>query len=211
MKKHHANALSGCVCALLVGFASLPAWGAGDNAPGFVGVNLLSPLPALSPVPLSTLGSVLANLEPGLGVQGGVLLGDVHALEGRLSFGPNSDAELLFSTQLYESFYLLRALQHNPRGLYLGGGVRYWDLYNQLTDVHRNNLGMALSVGYRFDLGRLYLDLRLHEIGLVYTWTSDEHTLPGLATLADPWLPRVPVFSVDLGMEVWGKGDSAKR
>jgi hypothetical protein len=33
----------------------------------------------------------------------------------------------------------------------------------------------------------------------LYTWSSDPHTTGGLGTLADPWLPKAPVLSVDLG------------
>jgi hypothetical protein len=68
--------------------------------------------------------------------------------------------------------------------------------------VHRHNLAVSLAVGDRIDLGRIYVDLRAQEIVGVYTWLSAAHTTPGWGTLADPWLPKVPLLGVDVGMEL---------
>ncbi len=169
---------------------------------GFVGVNLLAPLPAFLPVPLSTLTSVFSGLETGLGVNGGVPAGRWTRVEGRLAAGPNSDAEWLFHLGAWGTIQPLGALGRRPENLYVGAGLRAWDLRNGLTDVDRFNLAAALAVGHRFDLGRAWLDLRAQEILGVCTWTSDPHTEPGFATVADPWMPKVPLITLDLGVDV---------
>jgi hypothetical protein len=81
-----------------------------DVAPGFVGINPVAPLPAVLPVPASTLTSVVSSLETGLAVSGGIVLGDVHALEGRVSVGPNSKGEWLAGAQVRYGLYVARAV-----------------------------------------------------------------------------------------------------
>jgi hypothetical protein len=194
--------------ALLAGLAFAADAPERATSQAFVGVNPLAPLPALAPVPLSTLGSVLANLEPGFAASGGLFLSDAHAVELRLSAGPNSARETLWGAQVYESFYLPRALGRGPKGMYVGAGVRGWTLQNDLTDVRRHNVAVAVALGDRFDLGgRVYLDARLHEILGVYTWTSDPHTDPGLGTVLDAWLPKTPVVSLDVGLYLGKRAD----
>jgi hypothetical protein len=169
----------------------------------FAGCNLLSPVPALLPVPGSTLFSVLSNLECGFGVSGGTMINRCHAVELRLALGPNSRSETIFNTQIYYNFFLMRRLNMRMKGLYLGGGMRYWDLYNGLTKVHRNNMAGQIDLGYRFRVYRpLYVDLRMSEIVAMYSWLSAEHTLGGWATLASSSLPKSPLVSIDLGIRL---------
>lgn len=184
----------------VLGFGATPASAADLVSGGSLGVNLLSPAPALLPVPLSTFSAVLANLEPGVAAAVGMDLGELSSLEARGSFGPNSNTELLFGAQVAGRFHLCRALQWGPEGLYVGGGVRWWDLSNQLTGVHRRNLAAAIAAGHRWHFGSLYFDARVHEILALTTWSTEAHTKAASATLLDPWLPKIPLFSFDLGI-----------
>jgi hypothetical protein len=168
--------------------------------PYFIGCNVLSPFPSFLPVPGNTIFSVLSNLECGLGVSGGMVIDRSHALELRLALGPNSRSETIFNMQAYYNFFLMRHLGWRMKGLYTGSGIRYWDLFNGLTDIHRNNVAGEIDLGYRFGVrGPFYIDLRASEIAAVYSWLSAEHTVGGWATLADKSLPKVPLLSVDLG------------
>lgn len=194
------RALSAFAIALL-GLCASPAYSAeaGLVRGGSLGINLLSPAAALLPVPLSTFSSVLANLEPGVAASVGADLGEWTSLEVRGSFGPNSDTEQVFGAQLGGRFHFCRALRWGPDGAYVGGGARWWDLSNQLTGVHRRNVAGTVTLGHRWNFGSVYFDARAHELLAIYTWSTDPHTEPGGATLADPWLPKVPLFSFDLG------------
>ena len=154
--------------------------------PYFAGFNLLSPFPSFLPVPGNTLFSVLSNLECGLGLSGGMIMNNCHAFELRLALGPNSRSETIFHSQIYYNFFLIRRLNLRMKGLYTGGGLRYWDLYNDLTGVHRNNIAGQIDAGYRFRVkGPAYIDLRTSEIVAVYSWLSADHTTGGWATLAE--------------------------
>jgi hypothetical protein len=183
---------------------------AGEPAPGsvdshaFVGVGALSPIPAFTPSPINSVTSVLANLEPGLAVQAGFFVRPAHALELRISGGPNSAKETLLGGQVYGSFYIPRALGRRPLGAYVGWGIRTWRLGNSLTHVSRYNVAPAIAIGNRIRLGgdRFYLDIRVHEILGVYTWTSDAHTTGGVGTLGDRWFPKNPVVSFDVGVNI---------
>jgi hypothetical protein len=167
----------------------------------FAGINIFSPAAAMLPVPGSTLFSVLSNLECGIGISGGFVAKETHSFEGRLSLGSNSRAETIFNTQVFYNFYLMRHLGWRGRGLYVGMGVRYWDLYNELTDIHRHNFADELALGYRFNLPKsLYLDLRMNEITTVYTTTSDPHILGGWSSIFGPSLPKAPLLSLDFGI-----------
>jgi hypothetical protein len=201
--------VSPLLCAWFAAGVSLPLfvqpvnaeWRAGHGT-YFAGCNLLSPIPSFLPVPGNTLFSVLANLECGLGLSGGRELNRCHALELRLALGPNSRSETIVNAQLYYNFFLMRRLNLPMKGLYCGGGVRYWDLYNDLTGVHRNNIAGQVDMGYRFGIfGPAYIDVRLSEITAVYSWLSAEHTVGGWATLADRSLPKSPLASIDLGVK----------
>jgi hypothetical protein len=174
-----------------------------SEKPYFAGYNLLSPFPAFLPVPGNTLFSVLSNLECGLGLSGGMIMKNVHAMELRLSLGPNSRTETIFNAQVYYNFYPMRSFQLRMKGLYVGTGLRYWDLFNGLTEVHRNNVAGEIDLGYRFGLkGSFYIDVRVSEIAAVYSWLSAEHTDGGWATLANPSLPKSPLFSIDVGIRL---------
>lgn len=183
-----------------IALAGLGAPSARAETSRFVGTNVLSPVPALVPVPFKTLLSVASNLETGAALSAGVILERRHLLELRLAFGPNSDAELIFHGQTYYGFFPMRALSLPLPGLYVGAGLRYWDLYNELTAVHRHNLAGAVAAGYRFEWSRVYLDLRAHGMLAVYSWLSEEHSLGGWSTVADASLPKVPLLSVDFGV-----------
>jgi hypothetical protein len=168
----------------------------------FAGVNLLSPFPSFLPVPGNTLFSVLSNLECGLGVSGGMMVNRCHALELRMALGPNSRSETIFNTQMYYHFFLARHFGWSMEGLYGGAGIRYWDLYNDLTGIHRNTFAGEIDIGYRFGLrGPFYIDLRAGMITAVYSWLSEAHTTGGWATIADPSLPKSPLLSLDFGMK----------
>lgn len=194
--------MTGLLALLALGapLAAEPRAAPDASALPFAGVNLLSPLPALTPVPVSTLSSLLCNLEVGFGASGGVVLGGVHRLEARGAIGPNSAQELLLNVGTSYGWYGTRALGWSAPGLYAGGGLRAWDLYGTATGVHRPTVAAAAEAGYRFELGRLYLDLRAHELLGLRTWSSEPHTLGGWATLGSPWIPKAPLLSLDLGV-----------
>jgi hypothetical protein len=169
----------------------------------FAGTNLFSPLPGMLPTPGNSLFSLLSNLECGLGLSGGMVVKECHALELRCAFGPNSREEAIFHSQAYYNFFPMQRFHLRMKGLYCGCGLRYWDLYNDLTDVHRNNVAGQADLGYRFKVWNpLYLDLRLSEIVAVYSWLSADHTVGGWATLFDRSLPRIPLLSVDVGVKL---------
>jgi len=171
--------------------------------PYFIGCNVLAPFPSFLPVPGNTIFSVLSNLECGLGLSGGTAIKEYHSIELRLALGPNSRSELIFNSQAYYNFFPMRCFEFRMKGFYAGTGIRYWDLYHTLTGIHRNNLAGEIDVGYRFHLkGPTYLDLRLNEIVTVYSWLSQEHTLPGWASVFGKSLPKNPLLSLDFGLQL---------
>jgi hypothetical protein len=180
--------------------AAEPVSSAGPVPGGFVGFNAMSPVAALTPVPLSTFASVLSNFDPGIGLSFGLDVGELFAGELRASFGSNSDTEQLLGAQLHGRFYALRAVGCGWRGLYLDAGARYWDLHNDLVDVHRKNVAASVGLGHRWDIERFFVDARANEILAMTTWSTAPHPVPGTGTVLDAWFQKTPLVSVDVGI-----------
>ena len=197
----------GASLSLLVLAAVLPA-SALENGEMFVTVN---PAAAISFFPgrsgttvgffTSAILPVLANLESGAALGVGYCK-DSRFAEGRLSIGSSNDYLLVLQGQVGYFWLLGELLGWQKKGLYAGVSVRYMDILNMNTHVHNQNLFPLASAGYWLDFGGFFVDFRLSQMFLIFSWSSMAHSVPALAMTFSPLTaisPYMPLLLISAG------------
>jgi len=139
---------------------------------------------------------IAAGLEYGFNVSVGYQRNPHWAWEARLALG--SVHQLAFLSQIHGGLCWFPF----DRNVYGGLFCKVWDFYNTQTEVHFFNAAPYLSAGYRFDIGRFYIDTRLNQTFAVLSWSSLEHTRPGIGWFLSPWpgfIPILPTFTCTVG------------
>jgi hypothetical protein len=191
---------AGISMAILLAAVSIGA----QNGSVFLSVN---PAAAVSFVPAengslagffaSAILPVLANLESGVSLGGGLHLGS-RFLEGRLSIGNSNDYLLVLQGQIGHYWMLGR----RQKGLYAGASLRYMDIVNLYSGVHNQSLLPLASLGYWLGLGRFFIDFRVSQMFMVLSWSSMPHTTPALAAAFSPLTaisPVMPLCMISVG------------
>jgi hypothetical protein len=71
--------------------------------------------------------------------------------------------------------------------------------------IHSLNSAPLLNLGWWFDVGRLFLDVRLSQIFAIASWSSIPHAVPGLTLVASPLpgiSPWLPIGLVEIGIHL---------
>lgn len=184
---------------------------AGD---AYVGLNPLAPLSTLPWKPAAIAVPVLSDMEFGLALSGGHTWTGRHDLQGRLSVGPPHDATFSLVAQADVGWsWFLRAPAPPPdtptaprdRGPYVGADVRLWDTVYWTTSDSWWSVLPAAHVGWWFDAGPLYLDLRYTQIVGACSWSSVDGTRPACRAALSPapeMLPVLPLLGLDVGVRL---------
>jgi hypothetical protein len=192
---------------LLVAVLSGPAFGdAGTDSFPFITWN---PGAALSLFPTgfvfrSILPVVLFNLEAGVALAGGYWW-DNQALEGRAAIGNSNATYLVVQAEAGWSWFFAEAAGWLQKGPYAGGSLRYWDLIQIHSFVQSHNIAPMLHIGWWFDFGSLFVDLRMSQVFAVASFSSIPGSLPGFQFLFSPLpgiSPWMPIGLVQLGIKL---------
>ncbi|HAP43987.1 MAG: hypothetical protein A2Y37_13960 [Spirochaetes bacterium GWB1_60_80] len=142
----------------------------------------------------SILPTALGNQEAGVALAVGFF--DGHgALEGRLSLGNANQTYFVAQLQAGWNWFFGEQYWHMAKGPYAGAAVRYWDLVQVHSGVQSHNLAGLVDLGWWFDFGQWFIDVRLSQVLAVAGFSSLPHALPGFAFLfsplpgISPWLP----------------------
>lgn len=118
-----------------------------------------------------------------------------QSIEGRLSL--SNVHQLAFVGQFHlgsNYFFQKNKISKGKKGWYLGAYAKYWDFYNQLTQIHFHNISPYLSLGYMRTMNRFLFDIRLNQTVAVYSWSSLDHTRANTDWMLSPWPEFIPVL-----------------
>jgi len=139
---------------------------------------------------------IAAGLEYGFNISVDYQRNPHLAWEARLALGPVH--QLAFLTQIHGGLCWFPF----DRNVYGGLFCKVWDFYNKQTEVHFFNAAPYLSAGYRFDIGRFYIDTRINQTFAILSWSSLEHSRPRIGRFLSPWpgfIPILPTFTCTVG------------
>jgi hypothetical protein len=153
----------------------------------------------------SILPVALFNLEAGAALGGGYT-GDHQALEARLCVGNSNATYLVVQAQLGWTWLFGEAAGWMARGgPYAGAALRYWDLVQRSSLVQSHNLAPLIELGWRQDMGRLFVDMRVSQALAVASLSSAPGSLPGAQLIFSPLpgiSPWLPLGMVEVGLRL---------
>ena len=78
---------------------------------------------------------------------------------------------------------------------YAGAELLYWDLIQVYSGVQTHNVAPMVDLGWCFDFGTWFVDLRLNQVFAIASYSSIPHAIAGFQFLfsplpgISPWLP----------------------
>jgi hypothetical protein len=193
--------------------AAAAAWGAPpEGRPstgepfGFVAWNPGAALSFLRTgfVTRSILPTALFNQEAGVALAGG-WCADAGLVEGRLALGNSNATYFVAQVQLGASWFFGERLGWTRRGPYVGGSLRYWDLVQVYDGAQTHNASPMVHLGWWFDVGPLFVDVRISQVFAVATVSSVPFSTPGFAFVLSPLpgiSPVLPIGLVQIGVRI---------
>jgi hypothetical protein len=152
----------------------------------------------------SILPTAICNQEAGLALALG-LYESGQSLEGRLSIGPSNRSYLAVQGQIGWNWFFAESLWDMDRGPYAGTELRYWDLIQLHSGVQSHNLAPMLDLGWCFDFGIWFVDLRFSQVFAIASYSSIPHAIPGFQFLFSPLpgiSPWLPIGLVQVGIKL---------
>ncbi len=190
--------------ALLLVLAVAAAPDEGGRGDRYLGWNPLAALTALPSKPAKIIVPMLSDMEFGLALRGGMVLADRHGLDARLAFGsPHGlDFSLLPQLRLGYGFFLLNRPLDRSRGPHVGMNLRLWDLYYRTSQEHYFSVMPGLDLGWWWDVGSHFVDLRFNLTWGACSWSSQENTSGACDLFLSPapdMMPVLPLVGCDVG------------
>jgi hypothetical protein len=152
----------------------------------------------------SILPTVLFNQEAGVALAAGFYR-DSQVLEGRAAFGNSNAYYFVMQFQFGWSWFFAESLGWMDKGPYAGACLRYWDLIQVYSGVQSHNIAPMLDVGWWFDLGGWFIDIRMSQVFAVASFSSIPYSRPGIAFIASPIpgiSPVMPIGLVQIGIKL---------
>ena len=168
--------------------------------------------------------SVLSNYEYGIQSSIGFYFDSFHSIELRLAFGSANQImfisnihigynffpfDLIFNktklkrqiekcrnkSKFYNKFKnSLSIFDPTEKGFYFGGYIKYFDIYNILTEIHFFNIMPYVAIGYVFEIGKIFFDIRISQTLCSLSWSNLSHTLPGFSHYFSPAPALTPIL-----------------
>ena len=144
----------------------------------------------------------VTGLEYGFSLIGGYYVKPKLALEARFSIGVIHQVSRVGQFHFGTNYYMLRPSEKWYRNIYSGCFLKFWDYYNKLTKIHFYNVAPYIAIGNMFEINPIILDIRINQTIAIYSWSSLEHSSPGIDWFFSPWPKFLPVmpsltFSID--------------
>ena len=94
-------------------------------------------------------------------------------------------------------------LQH---WLYVGGFVKFIDMYYTTSEIHNFSIIPYITVGYWFEISdQFIIDIRLNQTLMAVSFSTAEHTGVGVAPMFSPLkslTPILPLFVINFGFSL---------
>jgi hypothetical protein len=149
---------------------------------------------------------IVAGNEYGTNLVGTYFFSPNQSIEGRLSLSNVHQVAFVGQFHLGSNYYLQKnKISKGKKGWYVGAYAKYWDFYNQLTNIHFHNISPYLSLGYTKAMDRFLFDFRLNQTLAVYSWSSLEHTRGNADWMLSPWpefIPVLPTFTFTVSYRI---------
>lgn len=169
----------------------------------YVTTNLLSPLAGLNKTntAANVLVPLVSNLEYGVTLSGGYTF-VYQEIEARLTYGRSNEYNIIPQVQLGYNYYLADKLRHNGSNWYLGLFGRYWMYRNTFTDYDLYNFTTNLTIGHKWEISHLLLDLRLNQPLTIFTSSDQPQASSEFQMSLSPmpeFSPVLPFLSINVG------------
>ena len=165
----------------------------------FIGINPIAPFTSI-PNQFSNLYLPLfSNLETGLALNAGIKF-KKSIVESRVSFGkPN---KLYNLSQLHLGYNYFINQKDKNTGLYIGGFTKYYHLKNIKNEIRYSSIIPYITMGYRIEKQKVFIDFRLNQNVYAISWSNQEHTTISSNfhfSVYNDISPVLPYFSVNIG------------
>ncbi|MBN2602318.1 MAG: hypothetical protein JXR87_10025 [Candidatus Marinimicrobia bacterium] len=171
-----------------------------EPAKYYLGINPIAPLTSI-PNQFTNLYLPLAsNLETGMAVNAG-LYQNRKTIETRLSYGYPNTLYRLFQIHGGVNYFL--AKNSANKGFYTGGFIKYYQLDNRENALRNSSVILYLSLGYRLERRKLFLDMRLNQNIYAVSWSNRENTSRQsdfCFSVYNDISPILPYLSINLGI-----------
>lgn len=166
--------------------------------------NPLAPLSAIPSKPMKIAGPLVADMESGLALAGGLVLRDRHILEARISLGSPHSLTWSFLPQarIGASWFLRRPRADRSPGPYAGADLRLWDLIYWTTGYGNWSLLPAVHLGWWFERDPWFAKVRVEQVLGACSWSTQPHTSGACDVFLSPaeeMMPVLPLLGVDVG------------
>ena len=125
--------------------------------------------------------------------------------EIRLSVGNSNAYYLLLQTQYSWNWFFGESAGWLKRGPYGGVGLRYWDLVQVHAGLHSHNSVPLLNLGWWFDIGPVFIDIRLSQVFAIASWSNIPYSGAGIAWIFSPLpgiSPWMPIGMIQIGIRL---------
>ena len=86
-----------------------------------------------------------------------------------------------------------------------GVGLRYWDLVQVHAGLHSHNSVPLLNLGWWFDIGPVFIDVRISQVFAIASWSNIPYSSPGIAWIFSPLpgiSPWMPIGMIQVGVRI---------
>ncbi len=180
-------------------FSSLDAQNIDNTSKYFIGINPIAPFTSI-PSQFTNLYLPLAsNLETGLALNAGIMLNG-NIIESRVSIGKPNKLYQLFQFHFGYNYYFPK--NDNYTGFYVGGFIKYYQLANKRNDIRNSSIIPYVTLGYRIEKQKIFIDIRLNQNFYAVSWSSQKNTSINSDfhfSVHDEISPVLPYLSMNIG------------
>ncbi len=152
----------------------------------------------------SILPTALFGHEAGIALGIGLYQNNTFA-EVRLCVGNSNAFYLLLQTQFSWNWFFGESAGWLKKGPYGGVGLRYWDLVQVHAGIHSHNIVPLLNLGWWFDIGRIFIDIRLSQVFAIASWSNIPYATAGFDWIFSPLpgiSPWLPIGMIQVGVRL---------
>ncbi len=173
----------------------------------YVGTNPLSYLLSVQvDEKINRFAPIISGNEYGFNICAGYQLKPKLQTELRFSFGNIHQYARVTQLHLGLNYFVGRKIYENQNfGLYGGVFLKTWNYHNRLTEINFYNMSPYITLGYKWSIRRVFIDLRMNQNIMVFSATSLDNTKPGRSWFFSPYpelIPVLPTINLSIGIQI---------
>lgn len=173
----------------------------------YVGTNPLSYLLSFQiDEEFNRFGPIISGNEYGFNICGGYQVKPKLQTELRFSIGNIHQYARVTQLHIGLNYFVgKKNFENQNYGFYGGVFLKTWNYHNRLTETNFYNMSPYITLGYKWSIRRVFIDLRMNQNVMVVSATNLDNTKPGMSWFFSPWpelIPVLPTVNLSVGVKL---------